>query len=42
MIYIYVELKFLQEFIPKEIIELVEVMNYLKWHDCFSNESIAY
>jgi hypothetical protein len=39
---LYVELKFLQEFIPKETMGPVEVLDYLKCHDCFLNASIAY
>jgi hypothetical protein len=39
---LYVELKFLQGFIPNENMEPVEVLNYLKRHDCFPNASIAY
>jgi hypothetical protein len=38
---LYVELKFVREFIPKKIMEPVEVLNYLKRHDCFPNASIA-
>jgi hypothetical protein len=39
---LYVELKFLQDFIPKENMGPVEVLNFLKRHDCFPNASIAY
>jgi hypothetical protein len=38
---LYVELKFVREFIPKKMGH-VEVLNYLKRHDCFPNASIAY
>ncbi|XP_066398375.1 uncharacterized protein [Miscanthus floridulus] len=39
---LYVELKFLQDFIPKENIGPVEILKFLKRHDCFPNASIAY
>jgi hypothetical protein len=39
---LYVELKFLQEFISKETMESVQVLDYLKCHDCSPNASIAY
>ena len=39
---LYVELKLLQNFIPKESMGPVEVLNFLKRHDCFPNASIAY
>ena len=39
---LYVELKFLQGFIPKENMGPVEILKFLKWHDCFPNASIAY
>jgi hypothetical protein len=39
---LYVELKFLQGFIPRENMGPVEVLNFLKRHDCFPNASIAY
>jgi hypothetical protein len=38
---LYVELKFLREFI-KENMGPIEVLNFLKMHDCFPNASIAY
>jgi hypothetical protein len=38
---LYVELKFLREFI-KENMGPAEVLNFLKRHDCFPNASIAY
>jgi len=39
---LYVELKFLQDFIPKENMGPVEILKFLKWYDCFPNASIAY
>jgi len=39
---LYVELKFLQGFIPKENMGPVEILKFLKRHDCFPNASIAY
>ena len=39
---LYVELKFLQDFIPKENMGHVEILKFLKRHDCFPNASIAY
>ena len=39
---LFVELKFLQNFMPKENIGPVEVLKILKRHDCFPNASIAY
>uniref|UniRef100_A0A8I7B0C9 HAT C-terminal dimerisation domain-containing protein n=1 Tax=Hordeum vulgare subsp. vulgare TaxID=112509 RepID=A0A8I7B0C9_HORVV len=39
---LFVELKFLQNFMPKENIGPVEILNFLKRHDCFPNASIAY
>ncbi len=39
---LYVELKFLQDFIPKENMGPVELLKFLKRHDCFPNASIAY
>jgi hypothetical protein len=39
---LYVELKFLQGFIPRENMGPIEVLNFLKRHDCFPNASIAY
>ncbi|XP_037474290.1 zinc finger MYM-type protein 1-like [Triticum dicoccoides] len=39
---LYVELMFLQNFIPKENIGPVEILKFLKRHDCFPNASIAY
>jgi len=39
---LYVELKFLQDFIPKENMGPVEILKFLKRHDCFPNASIAY
>jgi hypothetical protein len=39
---LYVELKFLQDFIPEENMGPVEVLDFLKRHDYFPNASIAY
>ena len=39
---LFVELKFLQNFMPKENIGPIEILNFLKCHDCFPNASIAY
>lgn len=39
---LYVELKLLRDFISKGNMGLVEVLSFLKRHDCFPNASIAY
>ena len=39
---LYVELKLLRDFIPKGNMGPVEVLSFLKRHDCFPNASIAY
>jgi hypothetical protein len=39
---LYVELKFLQDFISKENMGPVEILKFLKRHDCFPNATIAY
>nr|XP_034594516.1 uncharacterized protein LOC117856211 [Setaria viridis] len=39
---LYMELKFLQDFIPKENMGPVEILKFLKRHECFPNASIAY
>lgn len=39
---LFVELEFLQNFMPKENIGPVEILIFLKRHDCFPNASIAY
>lgn len=39
---LYVELKFLQDFISKENMGHVEILKFLKRHDCFPNATIAY
>ena len=39
---LFVELKFLQNLMPKENIGPIEILNFLKCHDCFPNASIAY
>ena len=36
------ELSFLQDFIPQENIGPIEILNFLKEHDYFSNAIIAY
>ncbi|XBI00694.1 hypothetical protein VPH35_129649 [Triticum aestivum] len=38
----YAELMFLQNFMPKENIGPVEILKFLKRHDCFPNACIAY
>lgn len=37
---LFVELKFLQKFMPKENIRPVEVLKFIKRHDYFPNASI--
>lgn len=39
---LYTELRFLQDFIPKENMGPLEILKFLKRHDCFPNASIAY
>jgi hypothetical protein len=39
---LYMELKFLQEFIPKEKMGPIEILRFLKEHGCFPNATIAY
>ena len=39
---LYVELRFLKDFIPKDNMGPVEILKFLKRHDCFPNASIAY
>ena len=39
---LYVELSFLQDFIPQENIGPIETLNFLKQHDYFPNAIIAY
>ena len=39
---LFAELKFLQKFMPKENVGPVEVLKFIKRHDCFPNASIAY
>ena len=39
---LYVELRFLQDFIPKDNMGPVEILKLLKRHDCFLNAIIAY
>ena len=39
---LYLELKFLQDFIPRESMGPVEILKFLKRHDCFPNATIAY
>ena len=38
---LYVELIFLQDFIPKENMGCVEILKFFKRHDCFPNATIA-
>jgi hypothetical protein len=37
-----VELRFLQDFIPNEDMGPVDILKFLKRHDCFPNATIAY
>jgi hypothetical protein len=39
---LYMELKFLQEFMPKENMGPTETLKFIKRHDSFPNASIAY
>jgi hypothetical protein len=39
---LYMELKFLQDFIPEERMGPVEILRFLKEHGCFPNATIAY
>jgi hypothetical protein len=39
---LYMELGFLQYFIPEENMGLVEILNFLKRHDYFPNATITY
>ncbi|XP_066318594.1 uncharacterized protein [Miscanthus floridulus] len=39
---LYMELKFLQDFIPEERMGPVEILRFLKKHGCFPNATIAY
>jgi len=39
---LYMELKFLQDFIPEERMGYVEILRFLKEHGCFPNATIAY
>jgi hypothetical protein len=39
---LYTELRFLQDFIPKENMGPLEILKFLKRHDCFPNAAIAY
>jgi hypothetical protein len=39
---LYMELKFLREFIPKERMGPIEILRFLKEHGCFPNATIAY
>jgi hypothetical protein len=38
----YMELKFIQDFMPKENMGPIEILKFLKRHDSFPNTSIAY
>ena len=39
---LYVQLRFLQDFIPKEDMGPVDILKFLKRHDYFPNATIAY
>jgi hypothetical protein len=39
---LYIELKFIQDFMPKENMGPIEILKFLKRHDSFPNTSIAY
>ncbi|XP_066337766.1 uncharacterized protein [Miscanthus floridulus] len=39
---LYMELKFLQDFIPEERMGPIEILRFLKEHGCFPNATIAY
>ena len=39
---LYTELRFLQDFIPRENMGPLEILKFLKRHDCFPNAAIAY
>ena len=39
---LYMELKFVREFIPKERMGAIEILRVLKEHGCFPNATIAY
>lgn len=39
---LYIELKLLQNFIPRETLGPVDILNFLKRMDCFPNATIAY
>jgi hypothetical protein len=39
---LYTELRFLQDFIPKENMGPLEILKFIKRHDCFPNAAIAY
>jgi hypothetical protein len=39
---LFMELKFVREFIPKEKMGPIEIMQFLKEHGCFPNATIAY
>jgi hypothetical protein len=39
---LYMELKFIQDFMPKENTRPIEILKFLKRHDSFPNTSIAY
>jgi hypothetical protein len=39
---LYMELKFIQDFMPKENMRPIEILKFLKRHDSFPNTSIAY
>jgi hypothetical protein len=39
---LYMELKFIQDFMPKENMRPIEILKFLKRHDSFPNTSISY
>jgi hypothetical protein len=39
---LYMELKFIQDLMPKENMGIVEILKFLKQREFFSNASIAY
>jgi hypothetical protein len=39
---LYMELKFIQDFMPKENMGPIEILKFLKWHDSFPNTSIKH
>jgi hypothetical protein len=39
---LYTELRFLQDLIPRENMGPLEILKFLKWHDCFPNAVIEF